>query len=61
MLEQGKTYTLVIDREWKDANGEPLQEAFRKTFRAAAADETPPDPKTWRLAPRRGAARRRWS
>ncbi len=50
MLEQGKTYTLVIDREWKDANGEPLKEAFRKTFRAAAADETPPDPKTWRLA-----------
>ncbi len=54
VLEQGKTYTLVIDREWKDANGEPLQEAFRKTFRAAAADETPPDPKTWRLAPPAG-------
>ncbi len=49
VLEQGKTYTLVIDREWKDANGEPLKEAFRKTFRAAAADEAPPDPKTWRL------------
>ncbi len=49
VLEQGKTYTLVIDREWEDADGEPLKEAFRKTFRAAAADEAPPDPKTWRL------------
>jgi hypothetical protein len=51
VLEQGKTYTLVIDREWADADGEPLKEAFKKTFRAVAADEAPPDPKTWRLAP----------
>jgi hypothetical protein len=51
VLEKGKTYTLVIDRDWKDADGEPLKEAFKKTFRAVAADETPPDPKTWRLEP----------
>ena len=51
VLEDGKTYTLVIDREWKDADGEPLKESFRKTFRATAPDETPPDPKTWRLEP----------
>jgi hypothetical protein len=49
VLEQGKTYTLVIDSDWKDADGEPLKDAFKKTFRAAAADEKPPDPKTWRL------------
>jgi hypothetical protein len=49
VLEVGKTYTLVIDRDWKDANGEPLTEGFKKKFRTSAADETPPDPKTWRL------------
>ena len=49
VLEQGKTYMLVIDRDWKDANGEPLKEAFQKKFRAAAADASPPDPKTWRV------------
>jgi hypothetical protein len=49
VLESGKTYTLVIDRDWKDANGEPLKEGFKKKFRTAAAEETPPDPKTWRL------------
>jgi hypothetical protein len=49
VLEQGKTYTLLIDREWADANGELLKDAFRKTIQATAADESPPDPKTWRL------------
>lgn len=49
VLEQGKTYTLVIDRDWPDAEGDPLKEAYRKTFKATAADETPPDPRTWRL------------
>src|SRR5581483_747984 len=49
VLEEGKSYTLVIDRDWKDAEGEALKESFKKTFRAVAADETPPEPKTWRL------------
>src|SRR5262245_1541446 len=26
VLEEGKTYTLVIDRAWTDANGNPLRE-----------------------------------
>ncbi len=51
VLEQGKTYTLLIDREWKDANGDPLKEEFRKTFRAAPADASPPAPKAWGLDP----------
>ena len=49
VLEMGKTYTLVVDREWNDADGDPLKETFRKKFQAVAADETPPAPKTWRL------------
>jgi hypothetical protein len=51
VLESGKAYTLIIDRDWKDANGEPLKEGFKKKFRTTAPDETPPDPKTWRLEP----------
>ena len=48
-LEEGKRYTLVIGRAWKDAEGTPLKEAFRKRFSATAPDDTPPDPKTWKL------------
>jgi hypothetical protein len=51
VLEAGKTYTLVIDRAWHDAAGNPLAADFRKVFRAGPADTTPPDPKTWTLAP----------
>jgi hypothetical protein len=49
-LEEGKRYTLVIDRNWPDANGNPLAETYRKTFRAAAPVDTVLDPKTWKLA-----------
>jgi hypothetical protein len=56
-LERGKTYTLEIDRAWPDANGEPLKETYRKTFRVADPDETQPDPKTWKVqAPAAGKA-----
>jgi hypothetical protein len=48
-LEQGKSYTLEIDRAWRDANGEPLKETYRKRLTVAAPDETQPDPKTWKL------------
>jgi hypothetical protein len=48
-LEQGKSYTLEIDRAWPDANGEPLKETYRKRFRVVAPDETQPDPKKWQV------------
>jgi len=51
ILEAGKAYTFVIDREWPDAEGHPLREAFRKPFRAGEPDETQPDPKTWKVTP----------
>jgi hypothetical protein len=50
-LEAGKRYTLVIDRQWQDARGVPLQKSHRKTFRAVTADRTPPDPAVWKLTP----------
>lgn len=51
VLESGKRYTLVIDREWKDAEGNPLKETYRKTFRVLPPEEKQPDPKTWKIEP----------
>ena len=47
VLEAGKSYSLVIDRDWLDASGNSLKAGFRKTFRVGPPDETSPDPKTW--------------
>jgi hypothetical protein len=49
-IAEGKPYTVVIDREWKDARGVPMVEGFRKTFRGGPEDRQPPDPKQWRIA-----------
>lgn len=48
-LEEGKRYTLVVDREFADANGKPLEAAFRKEFRVGPPDEQCPDIKNWRV------------
>jgi hypothetical protein len=49
-LEEGKRYTLVIDRQWSDAAGNPLKETYRKAFRVGAPIDLALDPKTWRLS-----------
>jgi hypothetical protein len=51
VLEAGKSYTLVIDERWRDAEGRPLKSAFRKTFRVGPPDSIPPDPSAWRFDP----------
>jgi hypothetical protein len=58
ILEAGKTYTLVIDSKWNDADGNPLKEAYRKSFQAVAAEEKSPDPKSWRMEPPSGGSTR---
>ncbi len=56
-IAPGKSYALVIDREWPDARGVAMVEGFRKTFRGGPADRVPPDPKTWRItAPKAGTS-----
>jgi len=50
ILEAGRTYTLAVDPAWRDAEGDPLGAPARKTFRAEAADEAQPDPRTWTIA-----------
>jgi hypothetical protein len=51
VLEKGKRYTLVIDRAWRDAEGNPLKESYRKTFTVTAPVEAPLDVKTWKVKP----------
>ena len=52
-LTAGKSYTLVVDSGWRDGNGLPLKETFRRTFRVGPADERPLDYKAWEVrAPR---------
>jgi len=48
-LEAGKSYRLVIDREWCDGNGAPLKESFEKSFRVVPPDRKPPDPAQWQI------------
>jgi hypothetical protein len=49
VLEAGRTYTLVIEAAWLDAEGDPLASEFRKKFRAGPVDDIQPDPKTWKI------------
>jgi hypothetical protein len=48
-LTEGQHYTLVVSREWPDAQGLPLKEEFRRAFRVGPPDERPLDPKGWRV------------
>ena len=50
-LTAGKAYTVVIDSEWRDSNGLPLKQQYRRTFNVGPADEQPLDPKTWKIQP----------
>jgi hypothetical protein len=55
-LVDGRSYTLVVSRDWLDAYGMPLQAEYRRQFRVGPPDERPLDQKTWRIeAPRSGA------
>jgi hypothetical protein len=54
-LTEGRPYTLVVSREWRDGQGLPLTEDFRRVFKVGPPDEKPLDQRTWRLdAPRVG-------
>ncbi|HJZ56388.1 MAG TPA: hypothetical protein VKE74_15595 [Gemmataceae bacterium] len=56
ILEEGRRYTLVIERKWEDAEGRPLVAEFRKAFAAGPPDDQVVDPATWALvAPRAGS------
>jgi hypothetical protein len=55
-LEEGKSYTLVVDAAWLDAEGRPLRQGFRKSFKVAAPDEKQPDIEAWKFtSPKAGS------
>ncbi len=55
VLEEGNDYTLVIDRDWLDAAGNPLEHAARKTLHALAPLDEAIDPAAWTFdAPKAG-------
>jgi hypothetical protein len=49
-LTEGKSYTLVVDAEWRDGNGLPLKQSYRRVFKVGPPDERPLDPRTWKIA-----------
>lgn len=48
-LVSGRSYTLVVDAGWLDAQGRRLKGEYRKSFRVVEADRQPIDPKTWKV------------
>ena len=55
-ITEGENYALVIDRDWRDAQGNSLKQDFKKFFSVIAADRETPDPKSWLLnAPQAGS------
>lgn len=48
-LTEGRSYTLVVSRDWLDAEGLPLKEDFRRRFDVGPPDEKPLDQTTWRI------------
>lgn len=50
-LVAGHSYTFVIKKEWKDANGHSMQDDFYKEFNVIPSDTKTPNPKDWKLTP----------
>ncbi len=48
-LIEGRSYTLVVDRAWRDARGQPLHAAHYKRFKVAAPDDVQPAPSNWQI------------
>lgn len=49
VLQQGGSYTLVINTRWRSAAGRPLSETYRKQFRVAAPDSKQPNMDAWKI------------
>jgi hypothetical protein len=56
-LVDGRSYTIVVSREWHDAQGMPLKEEFRRRFKVGPPDERPLDQRTWQTEPPRAGSR----
>jgi hypothetical protein len=50
-LQRHRKYTLIVDRDWTDAQGLPLIDEYRREFRAGDPIDQPLDPSKWRVEP----------
>ncbi|QDU44214.1 hypothetical protein Mal52_26920 [Symmachiella dynata] len=50
-LLPGRHYTLVIDADWCDTQGNPLAAEFRKSFDVSVPDATQPSVDDWHIEP----------
>jgi hypothetical protein len=50
-IREGRRYTLLIDADWLDAAGQPLEGEYRKGFTVGPAVHSPIDPKQWKMTP----------
>jgi hypothetical protein len=50
-LQAGRSYTLVVARDWTDGNGLKLRLPFRQSFEVGAPETRPLDPKAWTVSP----------
>lgn len=48
-ITEGRRYTLVVDKEWRDARGVALVQGMEKKFVGAPSDRTPPAPRLWKI------------
>src|SRR5262249_10579291 len=49
VLEAGKSYSLVIDADWRDADGQTLSGSLRKQFKTIPPIENGIDPAKWSI------------
>jgi hypothetical protein len=50
VFQAGRKYTLLIDQEWKDAEGNPLKKRHVKTFRVGPPLREPLEVATWKIS-----------
>ena len=49
-LQQGRSYRLIVDPTWRDANGRVLARSFEKSFSVVGEDRESPRHNTWNLS-----------
>jgi len=49
IIEEGRSYRLMVDTLWKDAHGHTLETGFTKPFHVIPADRTKPETRIWQL------------
>jgi hypothetical protein len=56
-LVEGRTYTLIVDRDWIDGNGQALGDSYSKQFRVGPPALSALDPHEWKIEPPRAGTR----